>query len=106
MSMPSATYLKPFKRPVFVEESECAGTFEFYVKNCVYFIFWWFYRSIMAPYIYLRAMWADDVEWRGRSYLLLMNGKVKLKPSSIVETKKLKKPIFEKVIEAEHVQSQ
>ena len=78
-TMPSEAYLMPFKRPIFVEYYDCASALEFYVKNCLYFIIWWTYRTTMAPYIYLTAMWDDDVEWRGREYLLLMNGKVKLK---------------------------
>eukprot|EP00835_Amoeboradix_gromovi_P005542 NODE_530_length_7152_cov_0.525876.p4 type:complete len:106 gc:universal NODE_530_length_7152_cov_0.525876:5721-6038(+) len=96
MTMPSETYLLPFKRPIFVEKSICASAFEFYVKNCLYFVIWWGYRSIMAPYIYIKAMWDDDVEWRGREYLLLMNGKVQLKKKSLIEQKGLRHRITNK----------
>ena len=86
--MPSASYLLPLKRPIFVEMNECASALEFYAKNCLYFIMWWTYRTLMAPYIYLTAMWDDDVEWRGREYLLLMNGKVQLKSRVVAAVNK------------------
>ena len=88
--MPSESYLLPFKRPIFKETTECASAFEFYATNCIYFMLWWGYRTAMAPYIYITAMWDDDVEWRGRQYRLLMNGKVQLKANSVQLDKKNK----------------